>query len=215
VGPVVLTRADGGAFADAVRAAGFDVEQWPAVELIALPVAPEAIADVDVALVISPAAARALAGAPFPPGARFVAQGPGTAAVLREQGRSVALVASPSNRSGLVDAARSLAPNGPWHLFRGDLGAPLDAPDVLVVEHVVYENRPPPDLGRDARPLTAVVYASPSAAHRMLAANPWLSAVPTVVFGATTAAALAGVDRFTPLPEPTPDALVRAILELA
>jgi uroporphyrinogen-III synthase len=208
--PVVWTRdeAPDSPFLAALAGAQVPVLRWPAVALTPCVVDPAAWADADLAVFVSPMAVRATPS--IPAGARVVAQGPGTAAAARARGWEVCAVADPPTRAGLLLALGALAPFGRAHLMRGDLGAHLPG----LTSHVVYTNAPPPDLVRPPQPLRAVVYASPSAARRMLDANPWLADVPTLVFGPTTAAAVASLPAVRVLEQPTPEALVQGLAQM-
>jgi uroporphyrinogen-III synthase len=216
--PVVLTRAPGrnDGLAAALRAAGVPTIEWPALAIV--PLRPERLAERLRAPVLafeSPSAAEAVADE-LPEEAVLVAQGPGTAAAL---GRS-SVVADPPTAEGLVAAVAAVAaPGAHVALVRGDKArdVALDGLRALGFEVdplVVYANRAPADVAHPARPLSAVVYPSPSAVDRLLGANPWLRDVPAVAIGPTTAAALAGVARVVVAEAPTDEALRDAVLSL-
>lgn len=207
--PVLLTREvrANAPLATALEGVGFSVLQWPGVVLH--PVEPAAgaeatrrgLADADVVVFVSPTSVRAAVSVlgglgPLIPVA--AAMGPATRDALNQAGVSAKWIAEPPSA---VAMARVLTADLPFgarvHVLHGDRTRPelrgaLEEAGMAHVGHLIYENRAPLDLARPSRALHAVVFSSPSAAQRHLAANPWLRNVPAVAIGATTAAWLEG-----------------------
>lgn len=124
------------------------------------------------------------------------AVGPATRAELEALGVEVDLVADPPRGEVLADALQKrLAVGDSVALVRGDLRAgeldqALERAGLVIEPVEVYQNQTPVVPGLDPFPVSAVFAAAPSAAERLLAANPWMSGCAFLAIGATTAAAL-------------------------
>jgi uroporphyrinogen-III synthase len=214
--PVVLTRPTGHnqGLACLLSPRDIPVLEWPGGVIEPLEhTAPERA---DVVVFASPNAVRHCE--PFPQ-AVVIAQGPGTARSLQERGISVHHIADPPRSSGVVGAVLKCAePPATIVIVGGDLRG-LSATQVLrehgftVCTLTVYRNVAPSSMAYSRVPLTAVVYASPSAAQRLIGVNPWLVEVPAIAMGPTTAQALTalGAARISVASDPTDAALAYAV----
>jgi uroporphyrinogen-III synthase len=127
------------------------------------------------------------------------AVGEATAAALAEAGWTADLVADPPLgeelarllQAKLEAGARIATVRG--NLRAGRMDAILAEAGFELVPVEVYENAAPEVPGLEPFAVAAVFAASPSAARRLLAANPWMAGVDFVAIGPTTAAALEGL----------------------
>jgi len=101
---------------------------------------------------------------------------------------------------------------------RPELRDTLVARDLVAETYDVYENQAPPApverVLLRARSATALYFAAPSAADRLLSWDPELKAIPWVAIGPTTARVVQGRHGHAPTcvaQEPTLDAVVAAI----
>lgn len=127
------------------------------------------------------------------PGALTAAVGPATARALRQVGRRVELVAASGDGAGLgrqllkrlPAGARVLGPGG--EMRAGGLAEVLQAAGITFETVVVYRNREPEIARLEPCQLAGVMVASPSAARRLLARNPWMRDKTFFTIGNTTA----------------------------
>ncbi len=204
---VVLTRerADNAPLREALVARGVPVVEIPCVATVfvpaTLPAGPFAAAaftsrrgvlGLERAGLVEPL----LAAGPGGGRPRIACVGAATAAELRRVGAEAEIVADPPTGEALARAlAAHLAPGSAAALVRGNLSAhdiegDLRRAGIGCSPIVVYENVAPEVPALRPFPVAAVVVASPSAARRLLAANPWLAAAAFAAFGATTERAL-------------------------
>jgi uroporphyrinogen-III synthase len=127
------------------------------------------------------------------------AVGGATAAALRTGGIEPELVADPPRGDvlgqlllkRLVPGSRVVAVRG--NLRVGHMEALLEESGHRVVPVVVYENVEPEIPGYEPFDVAAVFVASPSAARRLIRANPWIAERPFYAVGPTTGAAVRGL----------------------
>lgn len=213
---VVLTRPRGqnGALVHALRARRIPVLEWPGIVVEAEP--HQVPRNADVVVFASPNAVRHCTSIPD---GLLIAQGPGTARALKQRCANVHSVANPPRSSGVIGAVVAcIQPPATVAVVGGDLrssssASTLQAHGFRVEVVTVYRNVAPLKLTYAAVPLTAVAYASPSAAKRLIGANPWLLHVPAVAMGPTTADALTdlGAVNISIASEPTDIALAKTI----
>jgi uroporphyrinogen-III synthase len=140
-----------------------------------------------------PLHARLLSGEPVP---LVCAVGSATADALLASGFPAGIVAEPPSGESLAEALAARLPNGARvALVRGNLRAggmdeALERAGFVLLPVVVYENLAPDIPAMAPCPVAAVFAASPSAARRLLGANPWLRKASFVAIGATTEKAL-------------------------
>ncbi|MDD5309597.1 MAG: uroporphyrinogen-III synthase [Deltaproteobacteria bacterium] len=200
---VVLTReaADNAPLKEALAARGVPVVEIPCVSTAFVPATMPRGPFAAVAIA-SRRGVRGLERASLLPS--LLASGPGgsrpllacvgaaTAGELVRFGIEADLVAEPPTGETLVRMLVSrLAPGSAVALARGNLTAhdiegALVAAGIACAPIVVYENAEPVVPSLPAFPVAAVVVASPSAASRLLASNPWLAGAPFAAFGPTT-----------------------------
>ena len=205
---VVLTRAveDNAPLAVALARAGVRVVEVPCTTTRLLPSAPLPFG-VDAVVITS---RRGVAGLlAWPEAAAWLSTGgcdgsrpllgvvgDATAAALASAGWAATVVADPPQGEVLAQAvSRQLSPGARVAVVRGTMtsGEPettLAHLGMSVATVMVYENVEPAVARLPEQPVAAVLAAAPSAARRLLAANPWLAGVPFVVPGDTTAKAV-------------------------
>lgn len=236
--PVLLTRAapDNAALAARLRAAGVAVLEWPALATDETPApdGPEGLAarcrGCERALFTSRRGVEAFerqaggadAARALLEGLKVAAVGPSTAARLGKLGVVADLVGDGSGALALVPR---LALERPSRLLLvrsraadDELPRALEAAGIAVSDLSLHGPVEPPAQRHPPRPVAAVACASPSAARRLLAWNPWLADAPFVAIGPTTARALEselGVRRVTVARRPDDDSLFRALAGLA
>jgi uroporphyrinogen-III synthase len=140
-----------------------------------------------------PVHGRLLSGEPGP---LICAVGAATAALLRENGFPAGLVAEPPSGLALAEAISTRLRRGDRVvLVRGSLRASemdqeLERAGFQLLPLTVYENIDPEVSAVAPFPVAAVFAAAPSAARRLLGANPWLRKAPFVAAGAVTKKAI-------------------------
>jgi uroporphyrinogen-III synthase len=233
---VVLTREppDNDALAGLLEAEGFEVLAWPAVATEWL-VPPDgakgfaaACARADCVVFTSrrgvAAAERLLKPAGGLAGTlgdrAAAAVGPATARALEAAGVAPALVAGGRGWRELADCLLDALPQDCALLLVRSAAAEQGLPEALAAEGRLVEDvrlhgpGAPPAVKVGERPLTAIVCASPSAARRLVAWNPWAAARTFVSIGPTTTRVLAdelGIARIVEAAGPTDSDLLNAI----
>ena len=210
-GTVVLTREppDNDELAAALAAAGFGVLEWPCTATRWLE--PEGGAEglrgrLVAAGLVAFTSRRAVAGAlrllgeeglaEALAGGRCAAVGPATAAALERAGLAVALTAEGRGWRELGERLLAETGEGDRLLLVRSAAADERLPRTLeargrVVDDVrLHGPGEPSPVRAEARPLAALVCASPAAARLLLAWNPWAAEQRFVAIGPTTAEAL-------------------------
>jgi uroporphyrinogen-III synthase len=137
-----------------------------------------------------PLHARIFSGEPGGP--LICAVGKATAEQLRECGFHPDIVADPPSGLALARALSARLPRGGsvvlvrGNLRAGEIDRELELAGFTLLPLVVYENVDPDVPVMTPFPVAAVFAAAPSAARRLLAANPWLREAPFVAIGDVT-----------------------------
>ncbi|MEM7248620.1 MAG: uroporphyrinogen-III synthase [Acidobacteriota bacterium] len=233
---MLLTREppDNDALAARVREHGWPVLEWPALatELLPPPAGRDGLtADLERASWVVPTSRRALRGLlaglddDLPTLTRLLAScqvasiGPATSRELVRLGLQPALEAPGTGDEALATLLLDRLEAPARCLLVRSAAADERFPDRLrAAGHEVEDRRlhrpvEPAPRQDDERPLAAVHCASPSAARRLLSWNPWLTAVPFVALGPTTAEALEreGVTRVVQAAGPELDDVMTAL----
>ena len=128
--------------------------------------------------------------------ALIAAVGKATAGELQSRGVSVDLIADPPEGAALANLLINALPLGSHLLMvRGNLrtyeiDSQLTNAGYQPEDLIVYENVDVPIAALQPFPVAAVFIASPSAAKRLLSANPWMRDARMFTIGKTTAQAL-------------------------
>lgn len=144
-------------------------------------------------LLLLPGRIRLLSVSPPP---LLCAVGKATAEAIQAGGLGVDIIADPPTGEVLAQALTARLPAGRrillvrGNLRAGGLDEALERAGYEIVGVEVYENSAPDVPAVAPFPVAAVFAASPSAARRLLEANPWLRERPFVGIGPTTEKAL-------------------------
>jgi uroporphyrinogen-III synthase len=126
----------------------------------------------------------------------IAAVGQATAREIQSHNVPVDLIADPPEGAALANLLTDALPVGSHLLVvRGNLRAyeidsQLTNAGYQLEDLIVYENVDVPIVALQPFPVAAVFIASPSAAQRLLSANPWMRNARTFTIGKTTAQAL-------------------------
>lgn len=204
---VVLTRSreDNRALADALRARGACVVELPCLRIEYLRPAPPEPARVAVFSSRHGVRGWQECGLSLPAGCSRAAVGPATAAALAAAGLPARWIADPPEGAALARllcedlarGARVLLVQG--NLRAGKLEPPLRQAGFELATVEVYRNLEAPLPSTPRFPVAMVFCASPSAARRLLEAQPWLRTCRFACIGQTTAAALSELGVTEPL----------------